>query len=372
MVCHDCGGRLAEAGNFRKLPRVTSDCRPWPVGGSIGSCQSCGLVQTWASPRWRKECVRIYSTYRIYRQSGGQEQAVFRGGEGEPRSARIVRGLGEDCRIAARGNLLDVGCGNGGFLRAFQARHPRWHLCGTEFDRRNERVLKKIPGFARLYCGKQKPPRGRFDLISLVHVLEHLEHPSGYLAGLRELARPGAKFVIEVPDAEANPFILPVADHVSHFDRKSLRTVVEKAGLKVELLRNDLVPRELTVVATVAGRKGGPRRKRSPVPAWLKCNLAELESLARVARREARRARLTVFGSSLGAAWIYGAVRGRVRAFLDEDTVRHGRKFLGCPIRLPEGGYGRAVLVPLAKNIRTAVGQKLKRLGWKPVGGGKR
>ena len=368
MSCHDCGGFLVEAKSFRKLPRVTSDCRPWPAGGRIGSCRSCGLVQTWASPGWRKECVRIYSTYRIYRQSGGKEQAVFRGGAGEPRSARIVRGLGAAYGIASRGNLLDVGCGNGGFLRAFHARHPRWRLCGTEFDRRNEMVLKKIPSFARLYCGKHTPPPGQFDLISLVHVLEHLENPSGYLAGLRQLARPGAKIVIEVPDAEANPFILPVADHVSHFDRRSLRTVVEKAGLKVEFLRNDLVPRELTLVAKLALRKGVVPRKRPLVPPWLRRNLSELGAFARLARREARRASLTVFGSSLGAAWIYGVTRGRVKEFLDEDTDRQGRRFLGRPIRLPAWGCGRVILVPLALKVRSVVTGKLGSLGWKPAG----
>jgi SAM-dependent methyltransferase len=270
--------------------------------------------------------------------------------------------------MASRGNLLDVGCGNGGFLRAFRARNPRWRLCGTEFDRRNEKVLKKIPGFVRLYCGKHMPPPGQFDLISLVHVLEHLENPSGYLAGLRQLSRPGAKFVIEVPDAEANPFILPVADHVSHFDRRSLRTIVEKAGLKVEFLRNDLVPRELTLVAKLALRKGVVPRKRPLVPPWLRRNLSELGAFARLARREARRAPLTVFGSSLGAAWIYGVTRGRVKEFLDEDTDRQGRRFLGRPIRLPAWGCGRVVLVPLALKVRSVVTGKLGSLGWKPAG----
>jgi len=363
MLCHDCGGRLTEAKPFRKLPRVTSDCRPWPVGGRMGRCRSCGLVQTWASPHWRKECDRIYSTYRIYRQSGGKEQAVFGGGAVEPRSARIVRGLRSVHRLPNHGNLLDVGCGNGGFLRAFHEKYPQWRLHGTEYDRRNEKELKKIPGFARLYSGKVKPLAGHFHLISLIHVLEHLENPSAFLTGLVDLALPGAKILIEVPDAEANPFILPVADHVSHFDRRSLRRIAEKAELEVELLRNDLVPRELTLIATLNPKNFRRRAKTLAALGWLKRNLHELKEFARKATREARNGPLTVFGSSLGAAWIYGVAKGRVRAFLDEDAVRHGRIFLGRRIQGLAGGGGK-VVIPLAGKIRKSVAFKLRQAGW--------
>lgn len=329
----------------------------------MGSCRSCGLVQTWASPHWRKECDRIYSTYRIYRQSGGREQAVFGGGAVEPRSARIVRGLRSVHRLPNHGNLLDVGCGNGGFLRAFQEKYPQWRLYGTEFDRRNEKELKKIPGFVRLYPKKDRPPSGQFHLISLIHVLEHLERPSNFLAGLMDLASPGAKVLIEVPDAEANPFILPVADHVSHFDRRSLRRIAEKAGLEVELLRNDLVPRELTLIAAPKPKNLRKRLKSLAASGWLMRNLRELQGFASKATQEARNGSLTVFGSSLGAAWIYGVLKGRVRAFLDEDAVRHGRIFLGRRIQGLAGGGGK-VVIPLAGKIRKSVAFKLRQAGW--------
>ncbi|NQT23622.1 MAG: methyltransferase domain-containing protein, partial [Candidatus Omnitrophica bacterium] len=69
--------------------------------------------------------------------------------------------------------VLDVGCGNGGFLRALRVQFPRWGLSGTEFDRRNEKALRKIGGFRKLYDSQSTPPAASFDLISLVHVLEH-------------------------------------------------------------------------------------------------------------------------------------------------------------------------------------------------------
>ena len=365
--CHNCGGTLRELSLYRKLPRVTSDCRPWPSGGRMGICSGCDLVQAILSPSWDAECRKIYSTYRIYRQSGGAEQAVFSGGEGRPRSQKIVRWLKQRGRLPIRGQVLDVGCGNGGFLRAMRREFPRWGLSGTEFDRRNEKVLRRIAGFRKLYDRRGSPPAESFDLISLVHVLEHMAAPSEYLASLRPLALPGARVLIQVPNAERNPFILPVADHASHFSRSSLRRVAEKAGIRVRSVRHDVVAREITLLGEWYGKdKSGVHGSVNPGGRkWAEKNLGFLGRMSDGAKREAKKENLVVFGSSLGAAWIYGITRGRIKTFLDEDPARQGRKHLGIPIVRPGIGQGRGVLVPLAGKTREWVEKMLKSKGWR-------
>lgn len=369
--CHNCGGALRELPVFRKLARVTSDCRPWPYGGRMGVCSACDLVQAILSPSWGAECRKIYSTYHIYRQSGGAEQAVFRAGQGMPRSQKIVDWLKRQARLPMRGEVLDVGCGNGGFLRALRGEFSRWELSGTEFDRRNEKALKKIRGFRKLYDSQSTPPAASFDLISLVHVLEHMAAPSEYLKGLRPLARPGARLLIQVPDAERNPFILPVADHASHFSKSSLRRVAERGGIRVKSVRHDVVARELTLLGewgrkknakTLRSRKCGGRK-------WAEKNLGLLKRMSDEAQRAAKKEKLVVFGSSLGAAWIHGITRGGVETFLDEDRARHGRKHLGVPIVRPGMGQGRGILVPLAGKTRRWVEKMLKSKGWRIVQG---
>ena len=43
-------------------------------------------------------------------------------------------------------------------------------------------------------------PEREFDLITMFHVLEHLEHPIRDLSHLGNLLKPGGYFVIEVPN----------------------------------------------------------------------------------------------------------------------------------------------------------------------------
>ena len=104
VTCHLCSGILDVATEFSRFTRVTSDCKPWPPGGILGWCQSCGLVQTVTSPTWQREADEIYRGYAIYHQSGGAEQSVFVTSDrtGSPRSEVIVRALHQSCKLPHR------------------------------------------------------------------------------------------------------------------------------------------------------------------------------------------------------------------------------------------------------------------------------
>ena len=96
--CRICGASaLHEFEEFRSLPRVTSDSRPWAAGGRLTVCTSCGTTQKADDAKWRAEIDEIYGTYAIYHQSEGAEQPIFCDHEGEllPRSAHIASYLEE-------------------------------------------------------------------------------------------------------------------------------------------------------------------------------------------------------------------------------------------------------------------------------------
>ena len=58
--------------------------------------------------------------------------------------------------------------------------------------------------------------------------------------------------LIEVPDAEATPFDLLVADRASHFTQRELARLLARAGLAALALRDDWVTKELSEVAVPA------------------------------------------------------------------------------------------------------------------------
>jgi SAM-dependent methyltransferase len=97
----------------------------------------------------------------------------------------------------------------------------------------------------------------RFDLVSMIHVLEHISDPVGYLITLREKClTKSAKLLIEVPNLYAHDsFELA---HLTSFSRETLTQVLKKAGYGTVFIerhgypRSKLIPLYITLLAEPA------------------------------------------------------------------------------------------------------------------------
>ena len=55
-LCLFCGaGDMRAVEGFAQLPRITSDCKPFPPGGTLYTCMSCGCVQKLPDAKWLQE-----------------------------------------------------------------------------------------------------------------------------------------------------------------------------------------------------------------------------------------------------------------------------------------------------------------------------
>lgn len=398
--CHACGAReLDVAPAYARFHRVTSDCKPWPAGGSLARCRACGLVQTLVTPAWQAEAEEIYRGYTIYHQSGGSEQRVFdsRTGAGAPRSERIVRAFRQaaGASLPEHGRLLDIGCGNGAFLSAWSRLVPGWSLCGSEVDDKHRAEIEAIPGVERLYTGPVTEIPGEFDLVSMVHVLEHIPGPAAFLGRLWCRLRPGGHVLIEVPDCEQNPYMLLVADHCSHFSTALLAGVVETAGLEVVEAGSTWVAKEVSLVArkpppapvggTSAPASSGKRTvtPTGPQPHAGDCgsrsdfarpeliqaservfaNCQRLEAILAKVQPLARQPDFGLFGTAIAATWLDAQTNRAARFFVDEDMNRIGRTHLGRPILAPGAvPSGATVFVALPQPLAEAVAVRLRQV----------
>ena len=369
MECHQCGaGDLQLDPGYPSWRRVTSDCKPWPAGGTLALCRGCHLVQAPATPAWQAEAQEIYRQYAIYHQSDGAEQSVFRPSDGQAilRSDALVQALAGEVSLPASGRLLDVGCGNGSFLRAWNRLGRSWTLCGLEVSDRHRAVIEAIPGVSALYVGDYHDVPGEFDLVSLIHVLEHLPSPQTVLTGLRSKIKAEGLLLVQVPDCARNPFMLLVADHCSHFAVRGLATLVEASGFHVLRATNNWISKEVTVVARRATQPAS--RACPPLPgdeaslvfaggAWLE------QVVARAAPAKTARG-FGIFGTSIAATWLQTQLGGAATFFVDEDPNRIGRRLLGQPILSPaEIPSGATVFVALPQPLAGAVAARLSQPG---------
>lgn len=140
--------------------------------------------------------------------------------------------------IGNRGDILDIGCGVGEFLK--KAKKNQFEVSGIETNKKARKIAleEDIPVFKKIEeIGERK-----FDLISLWHVLEHLNDPDKVLQQIKEHLKPNGRVFIAVPnfksyDAEYYKEYWAAYDvprHLYHFSRKSIALLAERNGFEVK------------------------------------------------------------------------------------------------------------------------------------------
>jgi SAM-dependent methyltransferase len=231
--CDACGrGTLVPFADLGDIPVLcgvhwadAAEAAASPVGRmTLGYCADCAYVRNQAFD----PDLMVYDTTMDTNLHHSPAFQAF--------SAELVAHLAKRYALAGK-RVLDVGCGQGEFLR---------ELChvggctGVGYDAMYAGVVGPDPSGATFHCGYA--PRGaglpEFDLVTSRHWFEHVADPYELLVDLRERAgdRPVVGY-LEVPDAGYDlgtagwEVIYP---HVSYFDAYPLRRIVERAGWRVE------------------------------------------------------------------------------------------------------------------------------------------
>jgi len=97
------------------------------------------------------------------------------------------------------GRLLDVGCGNGGFLML--ARQAGWQVEGLDFDAGAVRAARSR-GLEVHHGGIEllEQRTACYDVITLCHVIEHVHDPIATLRRLHALLKPGGRLWLDTPN----------------------------------------------------------------------------------------------------------------------------------------------------------------------------
>lgn len=361
IICHAPAPVPIEA--YSSLPRVGSDSRPLAPGGRLVRCEQCGAVQKPVDDLFLAECEAIYASYVMYGQSSdGAEPKVF-DHAACGRSTRLMEAVGGAVELTETGRLLDVGCGNGNLLRAFGRLRPQWSMAGLELDDRHGEVVEHICGKGGLLIGDLADVDGRFDVITAMHVLEHVTEPVKFLGQVRDRLTAGGMVVIQLPLWRRNPFDLVVADHCVHYDGPTLVRILDAAGFLPVFVSEDAVPRELTVIARpgqgTVHEEGTAGDNIHAAVHWLEVTLGNAIQAMEMAGRE----NFGIFGTGNAAMWLTQGLGG-VGFYVDDDPSRQGESGLtGCPVHAPENvPEGATVFICLPSELSELVFERVRGL----------
>lgn len=167
---------------------------------SLCECLICGLVFSDRLDRGL-EPGDLYETY-YRKQLGGR---FSRGIEWIVRAFRFFRAFKIFTISPRAGRILDIGSGRGFMLYYLKKYYRYTRTTGTQ-------ICRNAYEFSRYKLGLEIYDKDllelsfapdSFDIVTLWHVLEHLNQPARYLDTIRHILAPGAKLVIEVPNFDS-------------------------------------------------------------------------------------------------------------------------------------------------------------------------
>lgn len=203
----------------------------------IYQCKTCELVFLSSFDHIRED---------FYEKSGMHEEALdvkawlLNSARDDARRFEYLKELLPSC------SLLDFGCGAGGFLIQAQKLADPAHGIEPEsrlFDHFQSQNLTVYPGLP----SPSQDNTGRYDIITMFHVMEHLSDPKTVLEGLAHLLSDRGQIIIEVPSADDALLTLydskPFSEftywscHLFLFTMKNLEMLFSQAGFIVNYIK---------------------------------------------------------------------------------------------------------------------------------------
>lgn len=220
--CYVCG-----KSHFSKVDGTVRDIPRMP----IFKCSNCGLVFLGSNSHIDDS---FYQKSNMYTNKPTWEEHLEACRDDDMRRASFLLPLTEGKEV------LDIGCGAGGFL--LYSKETSSRVVGVDLDSLYLSLIadQGIDTFEDI-----SEVEGKFDVITLFHVVEHLKDPREFLTEVVDrVCKKDSRIIVEVPNA--NDALLTVFEnkefkeftywgcHLNLFTENSLLRLVESIGLKVE------------------------------------------------------------------------------------------------------------------------------------------
>lgn len=206
----------------------------------IVSCSSCGFKFT--NPRPDDSVIGNYYKAESYISHTNSKKGIVNKLYHYVRNYTLKSKIKMVSGFVSRGTILDYGCGTGMFLSAIK--NAGWETYGMEPDDDARKIASESgnnvfsdKGRINTYITDKK-----FNAITLWHVLEHVTDMPETLTFFKTRLNKDGVLIIAVPnhasyDAQHYKEFWAAYDvprHLHHFDIKSMTSLVEKAGFKLQ------------------------------------------------------------------------------------------------------------------------------------------
>jgi 2-polyprenyl-3-methyl-5-hydroxy-6-metoxy-1,4-benzoquinol methylase len=380
-ACPICARNLVDVLHTQRfeLPRG----HPLSDGYDVVCCRTCGFVyaDTEVSQASYDAYYSELSKYQDVKTSSGSGENPFDQRRLEDTAREIAHFLRNP---AAR--ILDVGCANGGLLRALREAGYA-NLCGVDPSQACVENTHRLG--IQAYPGALSQPfeHGRVDCTILSHTLEHVQNLNEATQWIGSVLAENGTVYIEVPDAThyvdhvRAPFQDFNTEHINHFSLLSLRRLMNRAGYGMLTAGEKLfVTAKDTNYPAIFGfwrkAEAGLAMPELPRDEDLKGSIVRYIRASRTLL-DGIEARLQEILPRSGAVVVWGTGqlvlkllvetslgKSQIAAFVDSNPINQGRVLRGVSVVAPEAVRGLAAPIVIGTTLHQAeIVEQIRQMG---------
>lgn len=357
FIC-PCRGQSRSISNVQHLVFSNLETFIGDVGLSI--C-SCGLVSKQLSPSYLDKISEHYRNYLnpSLDNSGKSNFPALKFGSKHSIIAKYILEFMDDNDYKS---LLDYGCGDGSLLSNLASFSSR-NLSLFGFDEYTTPSFRLEDNICLLSKDEMEKDYN-FDLISLIHTIEHLSNPTEVLKMIRNKLNRNGLLFIQCPIWKKNYFDFAVADHLFHFDEESIHTILDACDFQIISISYPVSQKEMSIIAKPIYLESFQRHNYvlKDVNIQVASEISRIiESWATLLidfRSKHPSVKIAIYGLGIAGSLLYDMCQGlklEVVGFVDDEKARYSFKFKGMgifsPLQLLQHSQNLIVIVPFDSRL---------------------
>lgn len=205
----------------------------------ICECQNCGLLFT--MPRPSKEKIGDYYKSEEYYSHQENKTGFIPKLYEKVKSINLKNKYTMATEGKSTGKLLDIGCGVGDFIHT--AEQKGWQCIGVEPSEDAKNIAKKRVKANIINSEElEQLPDESFDVITMWHVLEHVDDLKWQMEQLQRLIKKQGRIVIAVPNYKSYDgqfyqnlwAAYDVPRHLNHFNKTTITKIFKTNRLELK------------------------------------------------------------------------------------------------------------------------------------------
>ena len=293
-------------------------------------CTKCNHVQKLIDRKWLKLTSNLYEEKYFFLG----KHINFKKNKVVSRDTFVVNKIDKYLKLKKNGDFIDIGCGTGNFLEAFKKKKSFWNLDAQDLSKLHIKKLKKKLNLGEFYNCSIKNIKKKYDLISINHVLEHIQKPLEFVNNIHYLLKDNSYLIIRVPNLKFVHSDLAMLDHCSHFTKNSIEQLICISKFNYYTKLKGINENELFYVLKKDNSKNLKEFKKNLLFStirFVKKIIKKSKSFEEKIKKDKKKL-IGIFGVGTSSFYLNSLFKNKIKFFVDEDPNKINKYYFNKKI----------------------------------------